>query len=225
MAFIYKTTNTVNGKIYIGKSKHNDPEYLGSGVILRDAIKKYGRNVFVKEILEECCDSIADEREVYYIALYESLIKNIGYNIAKGGTGGDTTSSNPNKIDIIRRRGNSLKEWHKNLSDIDRKITNQKISIGKKGKSNGRTGRVNTEETIEKMRAAAHNRKPSIKWKEAHLAAMAKKRGKPFPQKYKPVIVNGIEYDSVKHAQKALKISDFKYYRLIRIGKLKVKHK
>ena len=39
MAHIYKTTNTINGKIYIGKEKHNDKNYLGSGIILNHAIK------------------------------------------------------------------------------------------------------------------------------------------------------------------------------------------
>jgi hypothetical protein len=48
MAHIYKTTNTVNGKIYIGKEKHNDNNYIGSGRILNNAVKKYGKEVFVK---------------------------------------------------------------------------------------------------------------------------------------------------------------------------------
>ena len=39
---IYKTTNLVNGKVYVGQEKWNNPNYLGSGKILRLAIKKYG---------------------------------------------------------------------------------------------------------------------------------------------------------------------------------------
>ena len=39
---VYKTTNLINGKIYIGKDMKNNPNYLGSGTILRRAIKKYG---------------------------------------------------------------------------------------------------------------------------------------------------------------------------------------
>ena len=49
---IYKVTNNVNGKIYIGKNATNNPHYFGSGIILRNAIKKYNKKNFKKEILE-----------------------------------------------------------------------------------------------------------------------------------------------------------------------------
>ena len=39
---IYKTTNLVNGKIYIGQDSNNNPNYYGSGTLLHKAIKKYG---------------------------------------------------------------------------------------------------------------------------------------------------------------------------------------
>ncbi len=38
---IYKTTNTINGKIYVGQDTRNLPKYLGSGKLLHKAIKKY----------------------------------------------------------------------------------------------------------------------------------------------------------------------------------------
>ena len=55
IGFIYKTTNLVNGKIYIGQhiGKVND-SYLGSGVVLHNAIRKYGRCNFKREILRLC---------------------------------------------------------------------------------------------------------------------------------------------------------------------------
>jgi len=53
---IYKTTNTVTGNLYIGKDKHNNPKYLGSGKLLNQSINKHGREVFIKEVLEETSD-------------------------------------------------------------------------------------------------------------------------------------------------------------------------
>ncbi len=88
---IYKTTNSINGKFYIGKDSFNDPTYLGSGVILKRSIKKYGIENFRKEILEYCSSrEKLDEREVYWIKELKSTDRNVGYNIAIGGTGGDT---------------------------------------------------------------------------------------------------------------------------------------
>ena len=49
---IYKTTNLVNGKTYVGQDSKNNKKYLGSGKILKSAIKKYGRSSFKKEIIE-----------------------------------------------------------------------------------------------------------------------------------------------------------------------------
>lgn len=226
MYYIYKTTNKVNGKIYIGKTKHNNPDYLGSGWILHNAIKKYGKYSFIKEIIEECDDHLADQREIYYIEYYKSCHRDIGYNIAKGGTGGDTTSMNPNKDEIVRRRGNSLKEWHQTLSSEERKKVNANISKSKKGKSNGREGYAHTEDTIKKMRIAANSRNLPDTWKAAHLDAMAKRRGIPLVKKNKKVVVNGIEYESVGKACESLGLKYRKYfYDGIKTGKLKVEYK
>lgn len=50
---IYRTTNTINGKYYFGihSTKDLNDRYLGSGIVLNRAIKKYGRSVFKKEII------------------------------------------------------------------------------------------------------------------------------------------------------------------------------
>lgn len=100
---IYKTTNLINGKFYIGKDEKNNPDYYGSGLILNRAIKKNGKENFVKEILEVCNDSKhLCEREIYWINELNSIRPN-GYNIALGGLGGDTFTNNPNK-DITRQK-------------------------------------------------------------------------------------------------------------------------
>lgn len=87
---IYKTTNLVNGKFYIGKDKGNNNWYLGSGKLLLYAIKKYGKENFKKEILESCSDvDHMREREIYWIEFYNATNKDIAYNIQQGGDGGD----------------------------------------------------------------------------------------------------------------------------------------
>jgi uncharacterized protein (UPF0297 family) len=80
---IYKTTNTINNKIYIGQDKNNDPTYLGSGNLIKKAIKKYGKEKFIKEILY-ICNTIEElnEKERFYINEYNSINKEIGYNIS-----------------------------------------------------------------------------------------------------------------------------------------------
>ena len=65
---IYKTTNLINGKIYVGKDSNDNPNYLGSGIVLKNAIDKYGRKSFKKEILEICDLSNINDREIYWIA-------------------------------------------------------------------------------------------------------------------------------------------------------------
>ena len=42
---IYKTTNLVNGKIYVGQTTRDDENYIGSGSVLLQAVKKYGRKI------------------------------------------------------------------------------------------------------------------------------------------------------------------------------------
>ena len=54
--YIYKTTNLINGKIYVGQHKCSknsiDESYIGSGIYLKHAIEYYGKNNFKCEILE-----------------------------------------------------------------------------------------------------------------------------------------------------------------------------
>jgi hypothetical protein len=87
---IYKTTNLINKKIYIGQDSKNDPNYLGSGKALKRAIKKHSKANFIKEIIENCNDKDElNKREIYWINELNSTNKKIGYNISKGGSEGD----------------------------------------------------------------------------------------------------------------------------------------
>ena len=104
--YVYKTVNLVNGKIYIGQHQANmfEPDiYKGSAKMLSRAINKYGIDNFVCEIIEICDDKkTLNEKEKYYINFYKAQDRNIGYNIAPGGYGGDIISNLTNEEQSIR---------------------------------------------------------------------------------------------------------------------------
>lgn len=85
---IYKTTNLINGKLYIGQDSKNNPNYYGGGHKIKLAIKKYGKENFRKDILEYCSTTeYMNLREKYWILYYNSINLTIGYNIDTGGNG------------------------------------------------------------------------------------------------------------------------------------------
>lgn len=103
--FIYKITNHVNGKTYVGKTVKSIQEryqkhlynHKTQNTYLYKAMRKYGVENFSIDIIEET--PFLDEREIFWI---ETL--NPEYNMTKGGEGGDTSKS-PNFI-------NSMKLYH-----------------------------------------------------------------------------------------------------------------
>lgn len=158
---IYKTTNLVNGKIYIGKDKNNNPSYLGSGNILKLAIKKYGKENFTKETIEECLtEEIWLLREKYWIKHFDSI--NTGYNIAEGGQGGDTISNNPNRDTIANNHSKWMVENNptRGRKKSDDEIEKWKKSFGDKSKgvNNPNYGKHHSEETKSKIREKALGR-------------------------------------------------------------------
>ena len=141
---IYKTTDLKTGKIYIGQEKNNNPEYFGSGLIIRNVIhkrikdyieqelckifeefkfKKYKRNycnlLFSKEILEENFIDKEDLNlaEKFWILNYQSQNPEIGYNIASGGFGGDLISCMSKEAKLSRSKKISEKLKNKPKSE------------------------------------------------------------------------------------------------------------
>ena len=88
---IYKTTNKINGKIYIGQTKRSAEqrlkEHVWNKTILGKAILKYGKENFIIETIEECDNQEQlNEREIFWIAFYNCMAPN-GYNLTRGGFG------------------------------------------------------------------------------------------------------------------------------------------
>lgn len=97
---VYKTTNTVNGKIYIGAHKTRNPNdgYLGSGSALRTAITKYGREAFSKEVLFSFsteAEMLDKERE---LVTEEFCDRKDNYNLKVGGRYGVLSEESRERI-------------------------------------------------------------------------------------------------------------------------------
>lgn len=129
--YIYKFTNLKTNKIYIGKREKSsfDESYYGSGKLWKTDLQTYGKENIKREILcfgysrSELC-----ELEKYYIKLYNSQDDTIGYNIHKGGQGGNSLNNTElwSKLHLGERNGRYGKEVSKE--------TRNKISKSNKGK-------------------------------------------------------------------------------------------
>lgn len=175
---IYKITNKVNGKIYIGKHQTSDinDAYMGSGKMLRSAQSKYGLENFVKEILyvfdtEE--EMNAKEAE---LVTEEFCRRNDTYNICTGGKGGFSYINNNGLcgLDIpgVHQKGRQAAnkileckhgtEWQSILSararDGLKKILEEDPNYLKDRASRSFLGKQHTEKTKRKMSEKAKAR-------------------------------------------------------------------
>jgi hypothetical protein len=102
--YIYKITNKINKKIYVGKriGTEFDENYWGSGIKLRKALSEFGKENFDREIIEWCSSNdILKEREKYWIVTLNARDPQYGYNKIPGGEG----KINP---DCMFRKGASI---------------------------------------------------------------------------------------------------------------------
>ena len=139
--FIYITTNLINGKQYIGQHQgYSNDKYLGSGVNLIKAIKKYGKENFKREILEFCKKEELDLKEQYWIKYYNAYENENFYNLSKGGQKGDGWEAARRYLEnhpeerkqIYKKNIERLREWEKQNPDKVQQNINKMINGSKK---------------------------------------------------------------------------------------------
>lgn len=159
---IYKITNKLNGKYYIGKHQTKDLNdgYMGSGKLITRAIKKHGIDNFTKEILfvfDNEDEMNAKEAELV-------VVSEETYNLCAGGKGGWSyvnreglghTFTQDDLEKAIENSRKSPKRKEVNLNNkqrfIDDPIYREKMLLNLSKRKGGSKGRVWTEETKQKM--------------------------------------------------------------------------
>ena len=139
IGIIYITTNKINNKRYIGKHKgFKKDNYLGSGTLLKKAIKKYSKENFKRETLCYCySDEELNEKEKFFIKMFNAIKRKDFYNIHEGGEGGKTTLG-----------------WN----ESQKKSFSKKMSSLTSGEKNGMYGKKHSKEAIERLKHKAKNR-------------------------------------------------------------------
>lgn len=188
--YIYKTTNLINGKIYIGQHKSDkfDKSYYGSGKRFLNAFNKYGKDNFSCEIIEWCkTREIANDRERYWISYYNTQDRNIGYNITEGGEGwkgGKHTEQSKLKISKSKMGVTPNRIYTTPSHEIRNRISctlKEYYSIH----DNPRKGVKLSDETKEKLRQANLGKKYSEEVKAKHRGKPAWNKGIPMTEEAK----------------------------------------
>jgi group I intron endonuclease len=146
---VYKTTNTINNKVYIGKhtTSNSKDNYLGSGVSIKRAIEKYGSAAFIKDIL--FCAFTEDDAFWFESLIVDEhfVLRKDTYNMSIGGKGTTKGKLHP-------RYNKPLTEEHKlRLKEVN--LGAKRKPFSEKAKSNMSKGQKNkkySEETKEKCR-------------------------------------------------------------------------
>lgn len=156
---IYKITNTVNGKVYVGQShdikgRWRDHRHKSSNAHMRNAMAKDGLENFTFEILEEGeMDQVdLDTREIFWIEKLESRNPSKGYNKLSGGSNGKHSEESKAQMSARKR------------------ILNQ-------GCGNPFYGRNHTDETKNLLREKTGFNQPHVR-----QAAIDALKGKPWPE-------------------------------------------
>ena len=225
VGYIYLITDTTNGMKYTGKHHYNiegqlDPNYHGSGVIIKNIYKK--RPETLKEEYIKTCYSEEEmcSDEQYYIKFFKTLWPN-GYNLTEGGEGEIPCEETRRKLsESIKEKfiydeeyRRKISEAHKNISDdVRRKYSETRKKLYSSGMKHPMLGKQHSDESKKKM-SESHKGKPShrkgkqlseqIKKKisEANKGKIPPNKGIPMSEEEKKKMRNG------KRSKKVLQLS------------------
>jgi group I intron endonuclease len=220
MIGIYRIKNILNGKCYYGSSKNIEKRWIRHKNVLKNnkhnpllqrAWDKYGKDNFIFEVVELCDEDLLLLREQVYLDLHPE------YNVGLKSSGGDNFTNNPNKENIAEKIGNSVRirmslmteeekkekfskpletnpNWKGGTSFKNCKCGERITPINKtclkcrdiSGNKNPFFGKTHTEETKNKLREMRIGIKPS---------------------NVKPILIDGILYESLTEASNELNIA------------------
>lgn len=164
--YLYKITNLVNNKIYVGvhKTKNLDDNYMGSGKVISAAIKKYSLENFKKEILEyfdTATSMFAREKEI----VNEDFLSRCDvYNLRRGGHGGfDYINTN---LELVKKRNKIVANIRDNTNRIKSANIVRATDAYRKNMSKVKlryfesnpgtfTGKTHSDDTIQQMKISA----------------------------------------------------------------------
>lgn len=203
MIGIYKITNKINGKFYIGQSvdikrrftEHRNPH--GKETSLKLAIKKYGKENFLFEVIEECSAQDLDEREVYWIARLRPQ-----YNRTAGGAGARSLTVPEETRQLLSQK---CRRYWDSLPDAKKREICQRLTGPPKG-------HAVSQATREKLRTANLGKVQSAETVDRRKATIIEKKAAGYVQtnaghkkKVRCIETNQI-FDSVKAAGESLSV-------------------
>lgn len=214
---IYKLTNQINGKIYIGKhvTENINDGYFGSGYYLSRSVKKYGKENFKKEILfvfdnEE--DMNAKEKELVNL---EFVLRTDTYNLVLGGNGGQIVliEGHPKFEETkskIKKSKNGIRWWTNGTDTVFTKdkpgeewVIGRGIDYAKRKWDNGRHEKRDSlvksggyrwwNNGVKNLRSAEC---PGPEWKQGRLKSSISRsflKDKDYARKYDYIILRNID--------------------------------
>lgn len=191
---IYEIVNIKNNKKYIGQSidikerwkrhKYELNTKIHFNEHLQNAWDKYGEESFQFNILEVCSSELLDERECFYIDMYDAMNPENGYNLKNGGNG----------LQVSDESRAKMSEAQKNRWTEEQK---KELSLKYLGENNPFYGKHHTKETGQKIANANKKRvwsnESRKKTSESSKGRKSPNKGKATPQSVKEKISQSLK--------------------------------